>query len=178
MPTPRCTRWCSDELERNPLCRPATYWSVVSARGAGDFDLAWNRRYRGLDSCRERTRRTPVASGSRSLRHANAHSRARPIAHGTEARLESHAKRNSGDDGRLEGRYREVESSDSYSRSLQPIRQSLCLVHRAFRQQQVVRIERCRGGRQESPRGVVIRPLSRVETAAIDGVELLFGPRE
>ena len=32
----------SDELERNPLCRPATYWSVVAARGAGDFDRAWN----------------------------------------------------------------------------------------------------------------------------------------
>ena len=31
-----------DELERNPLSRPATYWSVVAARGAGDFDGAWN----------------------------------------------------------------------------------------------------------------------------------------
>jgi hypothetical protein len=36
-----------DELERNPLSRPATYWSVVSARGAGDFDLAWNRAIAG-----------------------------------------------------------------------------------------------------------------------------------
>jgi len=31
-----------DELERNPFSRPATYWSVVAARGAGDFDRAWN----------------------------------------------------------------------------------------------------------------------------------------
>jgi hypothetical protein len=31
-----------DELDRNPLSRPATYWSVVARRGAGDFDGAWN----------------------------------------------------------------------------------------------------------------------------------------
>jgi hypothetical protein len=30
------------ELERNPLSRPATYWTVVSSRGAGDFDAAWD----------------------------------------------------------------------------------------------------------------------------------------
>ena len=30
------------ELERNPLSRPAVYWSVVAARGAGDFESAWN----------------------------------------------------------------------------------------------------------------------------------------
>ena len=31
-----------DELERDPLSRPATYWLVVAARGAGDLDGAWN----------------------------------------------------------------------------------------------------------------------------------------
>jgi tetratricopeptide (TPR) repeat protein len=30
------------ELERNPLSAPATYWMVVSSRGAGDLDGAWN----------------------------------------------------------------------------------------------------------------------------------------
>ena len=30
------------ELDRNPLSRPAMYWSVVAARGAGDFEGAWN----------------------------------------------------------------------------------------------------------------------------------------
>ena len=30
------------ELERNPLSAPATYWLVVSSRGAGDLDGAWN----------------------------------------------------------------------------------------------------------------------------------------
>jgi hypothetical protein len=30
------------ELERDPLSAPATYWIVVSSRGAGDFDGAWN----------------------------------------------------------------------------------------------------------------------------------------
>ena len=30
------------ELERDPLSRPAAYWLVVAARGAGDFDGAWN----------------------------------------------------------------------------------------------------------------------------------------
>jgi hypothetical protein len=30
------------ELDRNPLSRPAAYWSVVAARGAGDLDRAWN----------------------------------------------------------------------------------------------------------------------------------------
>ena len=29
------------ELDRNPLSRPATYWTVVSSRGAGDFEAAW-----------------------------------------------------------------------------------------------------------------------------------------
>jgi tetratricopeptide (TPR) repeat protein len=29
------------EFERNPLSRPATYWAVVAARGAGDLDAAW-----------------------------------------------------------------------------------------------------------------------------------------
>jgi hypothetical protein len=31
-----------DELERDPLSRPTAYWVVVAARGAGDFDGAWN----------------------------------------------------------------------------------------------------------------------------------------
>lgn len=31
-----------DELERNPLSRPTGYWAVVAARGAGDFEGAWN----------------------------------------------------------------------------------------------------------------------------------------
>jgi hypothetical protein len=31
-----------EELDRNPLSRPATYWSVVARRGAGDLDGAWN----------------------------------------------------------------------------------------------------------------------------------------
>ncbi len=30
------------ELERNPLSAPATYWLVVSSRGAGDLDGAWS----------------------------------------------------------------------------------------------------------------------------------------
>ena len=30
------------ELELNPLSWPASYWSVVAARGAGDLDGAWN----------------------------------------------------------------------------------------------------------------------------------------
>ena len=30
------------ELERNPLSRPATYWSVVASRGAGDLEGAWD----------------------------------------------------------------------------------------------------------------------------------------
>jgi len=31
-----------EELDRDPLSRPATYWSVVARRGAGDLDGAWN----------------------------------------------------------------------------------------------------------------------------------------
>jgi hypothetical protein len=31
-----------EELDRNPLSRPATYWSVVARRGTGDVDGAWN----------------------------------------------------------------------------------------------------------------------------------------
>jgi hypothetical protein len=31
-----------DELVRNPLSRPATYWLVVAARGVGDLDAAWD----------------------------------------------------------------------------------------------------------------------------------------
>jgi hypothetical protein len=31
-----------DELDRNPLSRPATYWMVVAKRGAGELDSAWN----------------------------------------------------------------------------------------------------------------------------------------
>lgn len=31
-----------DELERNPLSWPASYWLVVAARGAGDLEGAWN----------------------------------------------------------------------------------------------------------------------------------------
>lgn len=30
------------ELERDPLSRPPAYWLVVAARGAGDFEGAWN----------------------------------------------------------------------------------------------------------------------------------------
>jgi hypothetical protein len=30
------------ELERNPLSRPASYWLVVAARGAGNLDDSWN----------------------------------------------------------------------------------------------------------------------------------------
>jgi hypothetical protein len=30
------------EVERSPLSCPAAYWLVVAARGAGDFDGAWN----------------------------------------------------------------------------------------------------------------------------------------
>jgi len=29
------------ELERNPLSRPAMYWTVVASRGAGDLEAAW-----------------------------------------------------------------------------------------------------------------------------------------
>ncbi len=32
----------SEELDVNPLSRPATYWFVVARRGMGDFDGAWN----------------------------------------------------------------------------------------------------------------------------------------
>ena len=35
------------ELERNPLSRPTAYWVVVAARGAGDFDAAWNSAFAG-----------------------------------------------------------------------------------------------------------------------------------
>ena len=35
------------ELERNPLSRPPAYWVVVAARGAGDFDGAWNAAFTG-----------------------------------------------------------------------------------------------------------------------------------
>jgi hypothetical protein len=35
------------ELERNPLSRPTSYWVVVAARGAGDFDAAWNSAFSG-----------------------------------------------------------------------------------------------------------------------------------
>jgi hypothetical protein len=31
-----------DELDRNPLSRPASYWWVVALRGSGDLDGAWN----------------------------------------------------------------------------------------------------------------------------------------
>ena len=31
-----------EELARNPLSRPAIYWSVVALRGLGDLDGAWN----------------------------------------------------------------------------------------------------------------------------------------
>ena len=30
------------ELERNPSSRPATYWTVVASRGAGDLEGAWD----------------------------------------------------------------------------------------------------------------------------------------
>lgn len=30
------------ELDRNPLSRPATYWTVVASRGAGDLEAAWS----------------------------------------------------------------------------------------------------------------------------------------
>ncbi len=36
-----------DELERDPLSRPTAYWVVVAARGAGDFDGAWNAAFTG-----------------------------------------------------------------------------------------------------------------------------------
>ena len=35
------------ELERDPLSRPTAYWVVVAARGAGDFDGAWNAAFTG-----------------------------------------------------------------------------------------------------------------------------------
>ena len=35
------------ELERNPLSRPCAYWLVVAARGAGDFEAAWNSAFTG-----------------------------------------------------------------------------------------------------------------------------------
>jgi hypothetical protein len=31
-----------EEIGRNPLSWPASYWLVVAARGAGDFESAWN----------------------------------------------------------------------------------------------------------------------------------------
>lgn len=31
-----------EELERNPLSATMSYWSVVAARGAGEFEAAWN----------------------------------------------------------------------------------------------------------------------------------------
>jgi hypothetical protein len=31
-----------EELDRNPLSRPATYWTVVAKRGTGDLEGAWN----------------------------------------------------------------------------------------------------------------------------------------
>jgi hypothetical protein len=35
------------ELERDPLSRATAYWVVVAARGAGDFDGAWNAAFAG-----------------------------------------------------------------------------------------------------------------------------------
>lgn len=35
------------ELERDPLSRPLAYWVVVAARGAGDFESAWNAAFTG-----------------------------------------------------------------------------------------------------------------------------------
>jgi hypothetical protein len=35
------------ELERDPLSRPTAYWVVVAARGAGDFEGAWNAAFTG-----------------------------------------------------------------------------------------------------------------------------------
>lgn len=35
------------ELERDPLSRPMAYWIVVAARGAGDFESAWNAAFAG-----------------------------------------------------------------------------------------------------------------------------------
>jgi hypothetical protein len=35
------------ELERDPLSRATAYWVVVAARGAGDFDGAWNAAFTG-----------------------------------------------------------------------------------------------------------------------------------
>jgi hypothetical protein len=35
------------ELERNPPSRPTAYWLVVAARGAGDFEGAWNAAFTG-----------------------------------------------------------------------------------------------------------------------------------
>ena len=35
------------ELERDPLSRPTAYWLVVAARGAGDFEGAWNAAFTG-----------------------------------------------------------------------------------------------------------------------------------
>jgi hypothetical protein len=35
------------ELERDPLSRPTAYWVVVAARGAGDFEMAWNAAFAG-----------------------------------------------------------------------------------------------------------------------------------
>jgi hypothetical protein len=31
-----------EELERDPLSRTMSYWTVIAARGAGDFEAAWN----------------------------------------------------------------------------------------------------------------------------------------
>ena len=59
-----------------------------------------------------------------------------------------------------------------------PISQRLCLFHRRLRQQQVVRLDRVLGLREEAARRVVVGALAGIETAAIDGIELLFGAHE
>lgn len=38
----RIVRRMEEELQRNPLSAVASYWLVVSARGAGDLDRAWD----------------------------------------------------------------------------------------------------------------------------------------
>ena len=91
--TPPCCRRCADELERNPLSRPAAYWLVVAARGAGDLDGCMERGGHRLDSRRLAARGRAASRRPRPLRDADTHPRTGAGAHGPAPRCEDHPDR-------------------------------------------------------------------------------------
>ena len=90
-----------DELDRNPLSRPATYWTVVVQARDGRSGRRLERGGGRLDSRRLSTGREGVSRRSRPLRHADAHSRTCPVTHGSAPRLEGDDERNRGDERRV-----------------------------------------------------------------------------